>query len=214
MQPRKKVVSRAQYRYFTVALERLQEGKPVGLDMTEEELFAALQGVDYDSLPERAGKAAPKRQAQPTPRGKFITLQETIEKARAQVTPPLPPVCTHDEALIIALDDYLDQHPKHPLNADAKVRKAVTGGLLVQVEPGELPHMLLRTKPGVKAVLKADPRFECSRLWSMMEAQGFLAAFGVSVKSLEDSARAMAHCPTCAGPREESLHMQRRTARP
>jgi hypothetical protein len=168
MKPRKQVVSKAQFKFFKDALRRIEAGgeSPIK-DMTADELRAALQGVDYDSLLERAGKAAPKRQAQPTPRGQFIALQETIAKARATVTPPLPPMCTHDEARIIALDDYLDRYPKHPLNADAKIRKAVTGGLLVQVERGELPHLLLRTKSGVRAVLKADPRFDCSRLWSI-----------------------------------------------
>jgi hypothetical protein len=208
---RKRVVSRAQFRFFVNALARLQQGQPVDVDLTKEELFEALQDVDYDSLPERSSKAAPKRPAKPTPGGKYIALQETIEKARERATAPLPPICTHDKARIIHLDDYLDRHPQHPLNRDPAVRKAVNGGLMVQVEPDDLPHWLLRTKTAVKAVLQADPRFDRSRLWSLTEVQVFLASFGTSVKTMDEAARQMAWCPACAGdvPKEETLLMRR-----
>jgi hypothetical protein len=218
MKPRK-AVSKAQYRLFSGALKRIQRGETPGVDMTEDELFAALQNVDFEKLPERAGQAAPTRRTQPSPKLKPQDLTPyELERAvmaaslRAQPQPePSPPTCPHENARIIDLDAYLDAHPKNPINRDAVARKAVKGGLMVQVEPDDLPHWLLRSKIAVKAVLKADPGFDRSHLWSLMEAQVFLAALGTSVKTLEEAAREMAHCPACAKgvPREEQLLMKR-----
>jgi hypothetical protein len=56
---RRKVVSKAQHRYFSNALRRIEVGgeSPIK-DMTADDLRFALDGVDYDALPERAGQAA------------------------------------------------------------------------------------------------------------------------------------------------------------
>jgi hypothetical protein len=212
MQQRKKVVSRAQYRFFRDALRRIEAGgeSPIK-DMTLAEICFALDGVDYDSLPERAGQAA--RKPRPQPKRQFVSTPELVRATfeaplRAQ---PLPPTCTHEHARIIDLDAYLDKHPKHAINRDPALHKAVKGGVMFQVEPDDLPHCLLRSKLAVKAVLKADPGFDRSRLWSLMEAKAFLAALGTTVRTLEEAAREMAYCPACAQgvSREEQLLARR-----
>jgi hypothetical protein len=196
----KRVVSKAQHRFFSDALRRIEAGgeSPIK-DMTADDLRFALDGVDYAVLPERAGGRSVKRvQSKPQP--------------RPQLAPqPSPPACTHENARIIDLDGYLDKHPQHPLNRDPAVRRAITGGLMVQVDPEDLPHLLLRNKLAVKAALKADPRFDRSQVWSYMEAQAFLAALATSVKTLDEAAREMAYCSACAKgvPREEQLLMRR-----
>jgi hypothetical protein len=127
MQPTKKAVSRAQYRLFANQLQRVQNGELSTIGMTEEELLAALDGVEYDSLPERAGQAAPKARRQAKPKA-----PATPTPAPPPLPPPplpdgvlnfdayrelhpekvTPPADTGEPARILSFDGYLQRHPE------------------------------------------------------------------------------------------------------
>jgi hypothetical protein len=97
MQQPKKVVSKAQYRFFRDALRCVEAGgKSLIKDMTPDELRFALVGVDYNALPERVGQAAGKPRPQPQ-------LQ-----APARPAPPPPPPPDG----VLSLDAYRARHPE------------------------------------------------------------------------------------------------------
>jgi hypothetical protein len=77
---RKKVVSKAQYRFFRDAIRRIEAGgESMVKDMTLPELMYAIEDVDFDSLPERSGQAAPK--------AKSKSKRQVKSKAPATPTP-------------------------------------------------------------------------------------------------------------------------------
>jgi hypothetical protein len=107
VQPTKKAVSRAQYRLFANQLQRVQNGELSTIGMTEEELLAALEGVEYDTLPERAGQAASKSK----PKAKAPA------KPAAPPSPPPPPLADG----VLSLEAYRARHPeKAPVSVDAQ----------------------------------------------------------------------------------------------
>jgi hypothetical protein len=108
----KKVVSKAQHRFFMLALSRIHHGAPPGVDMTEEELLTALDGVDYDSLPERAGQAAPKAKRQAKPKAPATPMPTPALPPPGELPPWMepPPEALPDGVLSLAA--YRAQHPE------------------------------------------------------------------------------------------------------
>jgi hypothetical protein len=129
VQPTKKVVSRAQYRLFRDARRRIEAGgESLIKNMTLADICYALEGVDYDALPERSGRATPKPRRQP--------------KAPTRPTPP-PPLPPQPEPLpddVLSFEAYRACHPEK---------------VLPVVDQGELAHILsfdgyVRRHPEVK----------------------------------------------------------------
>jgi hypothetical protein len=96
-----KVVSKAQYRYFRDMLRRAEAGEAVSVNgMTLDDLRYALEGVDFDSLPERAASKFKK------PRKATKSQQPPV----VTVAPPLPTSEPLPEG-VLSFEDFLSRYP-------------------------------------------------------------------------------------------------------
>src|SRR5262245_45197127 len=107
MQPRKKAVSKSQFRYFISALKRIEAGgKSPIKDMTADDLRYALEGVDFDSLPERAASKfkKPRKATKPQQLPAAVVVPQTLLQAQTPTPEPLP-------AGVLSFEDFLSRHP-------------------------------------------------------------------------------------------------------
>jgi hypothetical protein len=113
---RKKVVSKAQYRFFRDAIRRIEAGgESMVKDMTLPELIYAIEDVDFDALPERSGKPArkPRRQALATP----MPTPAPTPPPSGELPPWAEPIPEAPPEGVISIYSYRARHPEKMLPA-------------------------------------------------------------------------------------------------
>jgi hypothetical protein len=79
--------------------------------MTLPELIYAIEGVDFDSLPERSGQAAPKSKRQAKSKAPATPMPTPVLPPPDEVPPWMEPIPEAPPDGVLSFDAYRAQHP-------------------------------------------------------------------------------------------------------